>query len=279
MGIGMRAGVVAVSLLATGGLQAQTSQAARHVVDTMLVHVGNASEHSNLYMYVSEERSARTGGHLWTERVAETSVGKVRLLVAEDGQPLNTERAAAEKARLAEIAAHPDAFHQRELAVKSDEEHAQQMVVLLQKAFLFDEPRVQGEDLRIAFRPDPAYQTQSLEERVLHGMSGSILVDARAMELHRIEGRLPADVSIGFGLLGTIRAGSSFSTTHAPEPGNEWKTSTVDTEIDGKLLFFKSIGKKEQVVHRDFKLLASDVSVPQAVTMLENSPELLASSH
>jgi len=83
MGMGLRTGVVVVWLLATGGLRAQTSQAARHVVDTMLMHVGNEGEHSNLYMYVSEERSTRTGGHLWTERVAETSVGKVRLLVGE----------------------------------------------------------------------------------------------------------------------------------------------------------------------------------------------------
>jgi hypothetical protein len=205
--------------------------------------------------------------------VAETSVGKVRLLVAEDGKPLSAERAAGEKARLADIASHPDAFRQREMAVKSDEQHAQQMIVLLQKGFLFDEPRAEGEDLRIGFRPDPAYQPLSLEERVLHGMSGSILVDTRSMQLHRIEGRLPADVSLGYGLLGTIRAGSSFSTAHASEPGNEWKTSTVDTEIDGKLLFFKSIRKREQVAHHDFKLLASDVSVGQAVTMLESRSE------
>src|ERR1700677_2733996 len=103
MRMGMRAGVVAVSLLATGGLQAHSSQAARHVVDTMLLHVGNAGEHSNRYMYVSEERSDRTGGHLWTERVAETSVGKVRLLIAEDGQALSAARAAAERGRLADI--------------------------------------------------------------------------------------------------------------------------------------------------------------------------------
>jgi hypothetical protein len=265
-------------LLVAGGLQAETSQAARHVVDTMLVHVSNAGEHSNLYMYVSEERSDRTGSHLWRELVAETSVGKVRLLVAEDGKPLSAERAAAEKARLADIAAHPEAFQKREQAVMGDEQHAQQMLVLLQKAFLFDEPRVEGGDLRIGFRPDPTYQPLSLEERVLHGMSGSILVDARTMELHRIEGRLPADVSIGFGLLGTIRAGSTFSTAHQPEPGNEWKMSAVDTEIDGKLLFFKSIGKREQVAHHNFKLLASDIGVPQAVTMLESSPQLLTSS-
>jgi hypothetical protein len=271
--MGMRIGVACgvVWLLAVGGLQAQSSQAARHVVDSMLMHVGNAGEHSNRYMYVSEERSDRTGGHLWTERVAETSVGKVRLLIAEDGQALNAARAAAERGRLADITAHPKAFQQREDAVKGEEQHAEQMLVLLRKAFLFEEPRVEGRDLRIAFRPDPAYQPRSLEERVMHGMSGSMLVDVRTMELHRIEGRLPADVSLGYGLLGTIRAGSSFSTVHEPETGNEWKTSALDADIDGKVLFFKSIGKRTQVAHRDFKLLASDVSVGQAVTLLEGS--------
>jgi hypothetical protein len=270
MRMGMKMGVAVLWLLAAGGLQAQSSQAARRVVDAMLVRVDKGGEHCNRYMYVSEERSDRTGGHLWTERVAETSVGKVRLLVAEDGQALNAVRAAAERVRLADIAAHPEAFQRREQAVKGDEQHAAQMLMLLQKAFLFDEPRVDGMDLRIVFRPDPAYQPLSLEERVLHGMSGSILVDERTKELHRIEGRLPADVSIGFGLLGTIRAGSSFSTAHEPEPGNEWKTSTVDTEIDGKLLFFKSVGKRARVAHRDFKLLANNISVAQAVKLLES---------
>src|ERR1700722_3172167 len=131
MHMGMRMRVVVLLLLAAGGLRAQSSQAAHHVVDTMLLHVGNTGEHSNRYMYLSEERSDRTSGHLWTERVAETSVGKVRLLVAEDGQTLNPGRAAAERARLADITAHPEAFQRREQAVKGDEQHAEQMLVLL----------------------------------------------------------------------------------------------------------------------------------------------------
>jgi hypothetical protein len=33
-------------------------------------------------MYLSEEQSERTGGHLWTERVVETPMGKILLLLA-----------------------------------------------------------------------------------------------------------------------------------------------------------------------------------------------------
>ncbi len=104
------AAVLWLLVLMCNGLNAQSSNTARQVVDTMLVHEGNPGEHRNRYMYVSEERSNRTGGHLWQERVVETAAGKVRLLIAVDGQPLSAERAAAERARLADIAAHPDAF-------------------------------------------------------------------------------------------------------------------------------------------------------------------------
>src|SRR5271163_89476 len=127
--------MVLLGLLAAGAVRAQSSSDARRIVDTMLAHEGDPAEHRNKYIYLSEERSDRTGGHLWTERVVETAMGKVRLLLAEDGKPLSTQRQAAEKARLAGIAAHPEAFHRREQAMKNDEEHAEQMLALLHKAF------------------------------------------------------------------------------------------------------------------------------------------------
>ena len=217
MGAG-RSAAVFLGLLAIGGVRARSSDVgrgsdnARRIVDAMLNHEGDPAEHRLKYMYLSEERSERTGGHLWTERVIETPMGKVRLLLAEDGKPLSPERQAAEKARLADIAAHPAAFQKREQAMKNDEEHAEQMLALLHKAFLFDEPRPEGSDLKIGFRPDPAYQPKTMEEKVLHSMQGVVLVDERTKQLHRIEGKIPADVSLGLGILGTIHAGSSFST-------------------------------------------------------------------
>jgi len=270
--------IVVLGVLATAGVRAQSSSTqnspgkssndARRIVDTMLAHEGDPAEHRNKYMYLSEERSERTGGHLWTERVVETAMGKVRLLLAEDGKPLNPERVAAEKARLADIAAHPDAFQQREQALKNDEQHAEQMLALLHKAFVFDEPRAEGGDLRIAYRPDPAYQPRTMEEKVLHAMSGAVLVDERTMQLHRMEGKIPADVSLGYGILGTVHAGSSFSTTHEMEPGGEWKDALVNTAIDGKAMLFKEIGKNEHVVHSEFKRLSENVSVAEAVQLL-----------
>jgi hypothetical protein len=242
---------------------------ARQLVQRMLAVEDAEALRKGRYEYLSKERSERTGGRLWTERVVETSAGKLRRLIAEDDQALAGARAQAESARLAEIARDPESFRRRSEALKNDERHAKEMLGLLTKAFLFDGMRQEGEFVRIDFRPDPAYTPQSLEERVLHGMVGTFEVDVKSERLHRLEGRLPADLSIGYGLVATIKAGSNFSTRREPVPGNEWKTAVLDTDINGRAIFFKAIGKKEHAEHSDFVQIPMETTVTQAVALLE----------
>ena len=256
---------VAFSLALTVSSLAQTN--AHALVLQMVTNENLAEQHRGRFVYFSKERSERTGNHLWTERVAETSSGKLRLLIAEDDQPLSPDRNTTERARLNEIAAHPDAFAHREQALTNDEHHAKEMLDLLPRAFLFNSPTTEGPFTRITFHPDPAYQPQSLEERVLHAMTGSLLIDP-ATRLHSIEGRLPEDVAIGFGILATIKAGSNFSTTRERVFGNEWKTATLDTNINGRAIFFKTIGKQQHAEHSEFKPLSNAISVAGAVTLL-----------
>jgi hypothetical protein len=246
-----------------------TNASAKQLVERMLAVEDAEARRKGRYEYLSRERSERTGGRLWTERVVETSAGKLRRLIAEDGQPLAGDRAQAESARLAEIAANPEGFRRRSEALKNDEKHAKEMLGLLAKAFRFDGMRQEGEFVTIDFKPDPAYTPQSLEERVLHGMEGTLQVDVKSERLHRLEGRLPADLSIGYGLVATIRAGSNFSTQREPVPGNEWKTAVLDTDINGRAIFFKAIGKKEHAEHSDFVQIPMETTVTQAVALLE----------
>ncbi len=268
----MRAVLIAGALgclLNSDVLAAEVSGSAKEIVAAMLTREDYEAAHRGHYMYVSKERSDRTGGHLWTEKVIETTAGKIRMLVAEDGEALDAQRLAAEKSRLEEIAAHPDAFQKQEQTRKNDEQHAKEMLDLLPKAFLFSNKQREGEFVRIDFKPNPDYSPQSMEEKVLHGMTGSVLVDSRVMRLHELDGRLPEDVNIGFGLLATIHAGSSFSTTREPVPGDEWKTAIIDTDINGRAIFFKTIGRKEHAEHTDFKQVPMDLTVAQAVEKLQ----------
>lgn len=267
----------AVSLtlaLPLSGVRAATavppdSSAAKQMVTTMLNNELTASQHRDHYVYISRERSERTGGHLWTEKVVETNVGKIRFLLEEDGQPLNPGREAQERGRLAAIVADPAAFTKKQQTIKDDEAHARQLLSLLPHAFLFSNPRPEGEYLRIDYRPDPDYRTQSIEERILHAASGSMLVEPKALRLHQIQGRLPEDVNIGFGLLATIRAGSNFATTRDPLGQPDWKTTLLNTDINGRAIFFKSIARKEHAEHANFVRVSNDLTIPEAVALAE----------
>jgi hypothetical protein len=250
-------------------LRAQVPASVNELVTAMLSHESYEAAHRKHYIYLSNERSDRTRGHLWTERVVETTAGKIRMLVAEDGQAINGDRLLAERARLADIATHPDLFQRQEQTRVNDEVRAKEMLELLPKAFLFQGAHKEGRFVRIDFRPNPAYFPRSIEERVMHEMSGSMLIEQQQARLHELTGRLPIDVNIGFGLLATIHAGSSFSTLRNPVPGDEWKTATIDTNISGRAIFFKSIGKVAHTVHSDFKQIPINTTVAQAVEMIE----------
>jgi hypothetical protein len=71
------------------------------------------------------------------------------------------------------------------------------------------------------------------------------------------------------GLLSTVHAGSSFNTTHEMEPGGDWKDAIMNTAIEGKAMLFKEIGRNEHVVHSDFVQLRQDLSLAQAVELVE----------
>lgn len=262
----------ALCLLSFPGQQsvhASTTDDARREITTMLANENSANQHRNHYVYISHERSDRTGGRLWTEKVVETPVGKLRYLLEEDGHPLSADRTAQERGRLARYVADPAAFAKASQSVKDDEAHALQLLALLPKAFTFSNLRDDGGEIHIDFAPDPAYQPQSMEERVMHGMVGTLAIDDNAMRLHHIDGKLPEDISIGFGILATIRAGSTFATTRDPLDPPDWKTAMLNTDVNGHALFFKTISRKEHAEHDSFHRVPNDISVAQAVALAE----------
>lgn len=256
--------LAALALSLPAALAAQTTQ---DLVQQMVAHEDEAAQHRQHFAYLATERSERTGNHTWKERIAETNAGKLRFLLEEDGQPLSPDRISQERGRLAAIVADPTAFSNAEHAKKNDEDKAKAMLDLLPKAFLVDNQRKEGDFTLIDFHPNPEYQTQSMEEKVLHGMSGTVAID-RAERLHTIKASLPKDISVGFGLA-TVKAGSSFATTRNQIVPGQWKTVQVDTAINGKAILFKTLGKNEHVERTDFKLLPFDMSVKDAVALIE----------
>ena len=233
-----------------------------------------ANQHRDHFIYTSYERSDRTGGHLWTERYAEVKEGHLGYLIEEDGKPLSPERKAEELIRLDEIKAHPAEFIKKEEARRKDELRATQMVDLRPHAFRCQQLGTEGNApsgggyLRIAFAPNPDYRPKTFDERVMHSMSGSILVEPGTLRLHQLDARLTKDVSFGFGLLATVRAGTSFHTVRTLVADNNWKATTVEAHIDCKAILFKTFNRNQFAEHKDFKQLPENLSLAEAVELL-----------
>jgi hypothetical protein len=64
----------------TDVIAAQAPLSVKDLVATMLAHEDDEEAHKGNYIYLSKERSERTGGHLWTERIAEIGAGKIRMV-------------------------------------------------------------------------------------------------------------------------------------------------------------------------------------------------------
>lgn len=267
--LALRLVTVASCCFLSGILLAQDLPPVKTLMLEMAHHESVASEHREHFTYLQYERSDRTAEHLWLERVVETQKGKIQFLLQEDGTPLSEEREKQERGRLQAILDHPEEFLRKDRDRKQDESHARDLLQLLPKAYLFDDPIPVGTWVRVNYRPNPSYVPHGIEERVLHGTSGYALIDPKSLRLHYLEGHLAQDVSFGFGLLGTVHAGSNFAMTRELQPNGTWKTVSMKTHIDGKILFFKTLSRQSDTTRKSIVSVRDDLSLRDAIAMAE----------
>jgi hypothetical protein len=253
---------------------AQGADSSRAPLDLLKPVVANEQEaalHNDCYEYLSQDRSDRTGGHLWTERIIETADVRLRLLLAVDGKPLSPEAEQQERDRLSAIAADSKDFLKKEMVERKDEQNVRHMLDLLPLDFVFDNVRLQDGIWRMDFHPNPAVSPSGMQDQVLHGMSGTVTIDARQMRLLHIDGHLTQPVNIGFGLLASVKPGSHFSSDRQQIDGH-WRTVRVITVISGKAALFKSVAKNSDITRTGFHYFDHDLSVLAAVALLLQQP-------
>jgi hypothetical protein len=263
----LTSGLPSIAQLRAGQPSSLLEQTPLQVVTAMVQNEKQARQHRTFFRYTSVERSARTGGHLWTENVAETPDGLLRRLIAEDGEPLSSDRAAAEDRRIAALVRDPAALRAADADRRADEARMGKILDVTPKAFLFTTDGMQGVCLRIAFRPNPAFTPSTYDERVVHGLAGTILIRMPAGRLCGIEGHLLDRVSFGFGLLGHIEKDSRFRVIRAPVTETDWKNSKIEVHVDGRILLLKSISRDEDAHHSGAEPLPPHLSLAQAAAL------------
>jgi hypothetical protein len=261
------AAIFLVIALLHGSVPLFAQQTPVQVVTAMVQNEKKTRGNRTFFHYISEERSARTGGHLWKEKVVETPDGLLRRLIAEDGKPLAPNRAAAEDRRIAALVADPSILRNANVDRRADEERIGRLLDILPKAFLFATDGMEGDCVRITFRPNPAFTPSSYDERVVHGLAGTVLVRMPAERLCRIEGHLVDRISFGFGLLGHIEKDSNFSVIRVGVTPTDWKSAHINVHVDGRILLLKSISRDEVATHADHQALPPHLSLAQAAAL------------
>jgi hypothetical protein len=256
------------SYVSCASLPAQVPPPTIQIVDRMVQAETAAMKNRQRFQYIREVRSTRTKGHLWNELVVETPDGRMHRLLSEDGKPLSAEQAKAEDNRIKNLINHPDELRREDQGRKEDEGRLASLLHDLPRAFLFRIDGSRGNCTRIAFQPNPSFEEQGYEDRMVHAMSGVLFIHTSDMRLCGIDAHLDHKVEFGFGLLGEVSDGSNFSITREEVFPGQWKTVKLRIHVNGSMLLLKSFSREEDSSHYGFKQVANNLSVAQAAAIV-----------
>jgi hypothetical protein len=223
------------------------------------------------FLYRRKERSVRTKGHLWDELVVETAEGRMRRLVAVDGKPLSSSEQSAEDNRITYLTNHPGDFRREAQGRKDDEARMADLLRELPRLFVLQTAGSEGDCTRITFAPNPQFQEASFQDRVVHAMSGVLLIHNADKRLCGIDAHLDHGVEFGFGLLGKVSDQSHFSVARQEVCPGQWKTTKVHVHVDGSILLMKSVSRDEDSSRSGFKLIDHDLTLVQAAALVRST--------
>ena len=224
----------------------------------------------SLWQYRVDKQAA---GQTTELQQVETRFGPVNRVLARQGHPLDEAARKKETDRLDNLLRNPSEQARMKQDYDGEEQRVQRLISTMPDAFLYtyDGTTPEG-NLRLLFRPNPAYNPHTYEARVFHGLAGEIWVQPQRKRLAKIIGHIDADIDFGYGFLGKIAKGGSFQIGREQVAENRWKTSLIDVHISGKLAFFKAISKDQRELRSAFRPVPAELSMQDAIALLAAAP-------
>jgi hypothetical protein len=217
------------------------------------------------WMYLVDKRE---GTQTVTEEQVETKDGPFYRLLAIDGTPLNPDQRQHDNARMDRLLHDPSQQLKSKRGHDEDEQKLEKLMGMMPEAFLYDYDGIEGNLVRLKFRPNTNYNPPTYEARVAHSLAGTILIDAQQKRLANLSGQLTSRVEFGFGLFGHIDNGGAIEIGRIQVGPSQWKTALINIQLSGRLVFFKTIDKQEYETRSDFRAVSSDLSLLEARQLL-----------
>ena len=230
---------------------------------------------------VNEELAASKADHsLWRYRddhrdignvymVVETTHASVKKLIERGGHPLSGAEARSEQQKAENFIHSPSQIRKQQKDSAQDDKNAEDLLRLLPRAFLWKVVSETDELTTLSYQPDPNFDAPDIKSRVMGTMAGEMVVDRKAHRIRTIKGKLTEDVSIGWGILGKLRKGGTFDVERREIGAGIWQIVETHVHIQGRALFFKSIGQQQDEISSDFTRVPQSTTLEEAVKLLD----------
>ncbi len=244
----------------------------RKVVEHELA--AGAADHSHwmYHLHREDDKGAQD------RQVIETKDGSIARVLLINGQPLTPEQRNSDEERMKRLVSSPEERARREKRNKDEEDKARQLLKAIPDAFIFKYEGNEGTLTRLSFTPNPNYNPPTRELTVYHAMVGKFWADRVALRLAKIDGRLTEDVNFGWGILGHLDKGGTFTVVQNNVGENHWDTVLLDVHMQGRAVIFKTIAVKEKQVLTNFHRVPDDLSMDKAFEMLHRTEASVAST-
>lgn len=270
------AGMVLLHLVCTGFLYGLAEQ------QTANTPAGSeAAQHLVQQVIDNELAAARTDHSRWMYRVAykspsknivkivvQTQHGTLSRLLESNGHPLTAQERSQDDAKRQKLVDDPEERAKQRKDSAHDDQQSEALTKILPHAFLWKQTSSSNGEITLNFQPNPAFQPPTYASRVFAAMAGEMVVDARQKRLKVLSGTLIQPVDFGWGLLGRLQKGGTFHVVRSEIGPGIWQITQTHVHIQGRILFFKSIGQQEDEVSSNYKPTPAGLTLEQASKML-----------
>jgi hypothetical protein len=207
-------------------------------------------------------------------QIVETQQGPVGHLLEINGKPLDAITQRNEEHRLAQLRNDPQQWRQKLARQERDRRRVLKIVRALPTAFLYTyegtESGPYGEEVRLSFKPNPHYSSDSMETDVLRSMSGTLRIAREQRRLVSLRGTLDGDVYIGLGIAGKLTKGGTLDLEQSEIAARSWEITKLKLAVTGRALI-RHIDMAVDESATDFQPVSSNLTVSQAIDLLLRS--------
>jgi hypothetical protein len=211
--------------------------------------------------------------------VIDTKDGQIARTLLINGKPLTPEQRSADELRMKKLVEDPEERAKRDKRAKEDEEKGIQMFKAIPDAFVFKYEGAENGQIRLSFFPNPRYNAPTRELQVFRSLSGMIWIDRAALRMSRLDGSLFEDVTFGWGLLGRLNKGGTFSVRQSRVGDDHWEIVALDVKMAGHAVIFKTINVRQMQRISGFHRVSDTLTISEAYQLLEKGDAIVSAEN